>query len=461
MTTKNEGLTKSTIISYGLPRFGAAIIFLCVAVYLPKFYTDTLMLAPALIGWTFLIGRFWDAFTDPLMGIVSDRTQFKMGRRRPYFIVAALPLAVCYYLLWSPPEALSGWWLFVYLTATYLATYTFFTIFAIPYEALAPELTLDHHERTVLTGTREAFAMLGTILATVAPPIAIAMLANPRRGYSLVAAVTSLITFVLILICFFRIRENPEVQKKPSVETLKGIGVVFGNRPFRILIGTLMMAAIGGAFVPILTLYVGDYLIKAPKVAVVVILSYLLAAAVSIVFWTRLSHRIGKKKTLSYTMLISAIGYGITIYYHEGTWILWILMAITVGSAYGGMMALAPSMFADIIDFDELKTGDRREGVYYGFWLFIQKAAIGVVAFVGLQTLQWAGYIPNIEQTPRVLLAIKFLYCILPTICFVVAFILLRRYPIDQKEHHRIRTAIDAKKIDPAADPGATAVESA
>ncbi len=84
MTTNKKGLSKGTIIGYGLPRFGTAMIFLLVGVYLPKFYTDTLMLAPALIGWTFLIGRFWDAATDPLMGIVSDRTRFKMGRRRPY-----------------------------------------------------------------------------------------------------------------------------------------------------------------------------------------------------------------------------------------------------------------------------------------------------------------------------------------------------------------------------------------
>ena len=202
-------LPKGLIFGYGLPRFGAAIIFLSVVIYLPKFCTDTLMLAPALIGWMFLFGRVWDGITDPAMGYISDRTRLKMGRRRPYFLISAIPIGVCYFLLWSPPPGLTGGMLFLYLTLFYLATYTFFTMFSIPYESLVAELSTDYHERTVLTGVREGLGLLGALVATLAPPLTNRYLLNERLSYSWVAAVTGVITAVLILICFFTVKENP------------------------------------------------------------------------------------------------------------------------------------------------------------------------------------------------------------------------------------------------------------
>ena len=93
-------LTTGTLVAYGLPRSGSAMIFVMVAVYLSKFYTDTLLLAPAFVAWTFLIGRFWDGLTDPIMGYVSDATRTRMGRRRPYFLLSAIPVAIAYFYLW-------------------------------------------------------------------------------------------------------------------------------------------------------------------------------------------------------------------------------------------------------------------------------------------------------------------------------------------------------------------------
>ena len=209
-----------------------------------------------------------------------------------------------------------------------------------------------------------------------------------------------------------------------------------------------MLALVGSAFVPILTLYVGDYLIKQPKAAPIVIIAYLLTAAFSIVFWTRLSRRIGKKETLFYGLLLSAVVYSITVYYHEGTWVLWIIMAIMAGCGYGCILALAPSMIADVIDFDELETGDRREGIYFGVWLFVQKASVGITTFVGMQVLASMGYEPNVEQSTRVLWSIKFLYSILPALCFAAGCLVLRRFPIDREAYQKIRSQIEASTSD-------------
>jgi len=439
-------LSTREIVSYGLPRFGAAMMFLMVAVYLPKFYADTLLLAPAFIAWTFLIGRFWDAFTDPVMGYVSDGTTSRMGRRRPYFLVSAVPVAIAYFFLWSPPDALKDWGLFVYLTVTYLLTYTFWTVFSIPHNSLGAELTMDYHERTLLTGVREGLGVLGTFVGTLAPPLFAFWLGSKQKGFSFLAAGTGIVTAVFIFVCFLNVRENPAFQKQHPIAIREGLKILFKNHPFRTLVVVYVCSLIGNAFVPILTLFMADYVVKMPKIAPYIIATYLLAIVPSILFWTRLSRRIGKKEAWSYALVLSSAVFAASMYYHEGTWLLWIILAALAGFGYACTLALAPSMMADVIDLDELNTGRRREGAYFGVWSFIDKAAVGMTAFVGLQALDLMGYVPNQEQPPQVFWTMKVLYSVLPTICFGACYFLLRRYPISQDEHNRIRAEIESRK---------------
>jgi sugar (glycoside-pentoside-hexuronide) transporter len=447
-TTVIAGQKLSTleIVSYGLPRSGSAMMFIMVSVYLSKFYTDTLLLAPAFVAWTFLIGRFWDGFTDPVMGYVSDATKSRMGRRRPYFLLSSIPVGIAYFYLWSPPDALKGWELFLYLTATYLLMYTFWTIFSIPHNSLGAELTMDYHERTVITGVREGLGVTGALVGAMVPPMFAAWLKDVSRGYSYLAGIIGLITTISILFCFFRVRENPEFQKQRPIAIKQGLKAFYRNQPFRILVIAFVIALIGNAFVPTLTLYIADYVVKMPGIAPVIIFSYILATAVSIVFWTRLSRRIGKKEAWSRALLFSSVIFALSVYYHQGTWVVWTILAVLAGLGYGGTIALAPSMMADVIDMDELETGRRREGAYFGVWSFIEKAAVGIAVFIGMYSLHYMGYVPNQEQTLRVFWTLKTLYSILPSFCFAACCYLLRHYPIDQQEHERIRAEIEAMK---------------
>jgi GPH family glycoside/pentoside/hexuronide:cation symporter len=449
-------LSRREIISYALPRFGSAAMFLAVGIYLPKFYTDVLFVGTAgtaFVGLTFLIGRFWDGFTDPVMGYISDHTKFKMGRRRPYFLISAVPVAIAYYFLWSPPEALKGWELFAYLTAVYIITYTLWTVFSIPHNSLGAELTMDYHERTMLTGIREQLGVLGTLVGTLAPPIFAAALGGERRGYPVVAGLTGFLTCIFIFICFFNVRENPEFQKQRPIALKQGLKILSRNRPFRTLVLVFMIALMGNAFVPTLTLYIADYVVKVGRAVYTgVIVSYLLMAALSIIFWTRLSRKTGKREAWSYALVLSCVIFALSTYYHEGTWVIWIILAAFAGFGYGATYAFGYSMMADVIDLDELETGRRREGAYFGVWFFLEKGAIGLTVFIGMQTLYFMGYTPNVEQSPHVWWALKFLYSILPAICFGACYFLLRRYPITQQEHERIRAEIEARKAAASSD---------
>ncbi|RJP17542.1 MAG: MFS transporter [Candidatus Abyssobacteria bacterium SURF_5] len=461
--SSSRKLSKKEIISYGLPRFGSAIMFLTVVIYLPKFYTDDLLLNPGLIGLTFLLARFWDAVTDPAMGYISDRTRSRWGRRRPYFVISAIPAAIAYFMLWTPPHGWQGLWLFAYVTAAYVLTYTFWTVFSIPYNSLGAEMTMDYHERTVLTGVRELFGVVGTLVATIAPPVFAARFGK-AHGYSYLSIYVGAITALFIFVAFFNTRENPENQKKAQIPVKEGLRALAGNRPFRILLVVFVVALMGNTLVPVLTLYVADYVVTLPSeqaplllslggrtikisdIAPIIILSYLLAAALSIIFWTRLSRRIGKKETWSYALVMSSLVFIGSLYYHTGTWLIWIFLAALAGFGYGCTFAIAYSMMADVIDMDELETGHRREGAYFGMFFLIEKGAVGLTAFIGLQALALSGYVPNVEQPLRVFWTIKALYSILPAVCFAAGYYLLRRYPITQAEHQRIRSQIELKK---------------
>ena len=150
--------------------------------------------------------------------------------------------------------------------------------------------------------------------------------------------------------------------------------------------------------------------------------------------------------------MFSSVVFALHLYYHEGTWLAWIVLGTLAGFGYGCTVSLGPSMMADEIDLDELETGRRREGAYFGIWSLIDKGAVGLAVFIGMYSLDLMGYVPNQEQTPRVYWTLKSLFSILPAMCFAASCYLIRNYPIDQQEHARIRTEIEARNSQKASD---------
>lgn len=438
-------LTSREVVFYALPRFGSAMMFMMVAVYLPKFYTDTLLLAPAFVAWTFLIGRIWDGLTDPIMGHLSDKTKLGMGRRRPYFLISAVPVGIAFYLLWSPPEALKDWGLFLYLTATYLFAFTCWTIFSIPHNALGAELTMDYHERTVLAGAREGLGMVGLLAGSIAPVVFAQAFGGERTGYSYLSVFTGVMTGLFILLCFFNTKENPEFRRRRTGSLKEGLKVLVENRPFCLLVAAFLMAFVGEAMIPLMTPYMAFYVIEEGWVIPCIVGVYALGAAFSIPFWTRLSRRKGKKETLSYGFILVVAVFVGGSYISEGDWLHWVFYATLAGVGVGDFMAIAPSMIADTVDLDELETGMRREGTYFGVWSVIQKAGVGITAFAALQALDLMGYVPNEEQTYPVYWTIKGLFCFGTASFFACAYLILRKYPVTREEHDHVRAEIEAR----------------
>lgn len=457
-------LSTDQIVSYSLPAFGTAMVLLSVGVYLPNYYTDELGLSAGLLSWVLMAGRLWDAITDPAMGHLSDRTRTRWGRRRPYFLIAAFPLWAVFYLTWSPAHGLSSGALFTYLLLCYLVLFTFWTIFWIPYISLGMELTSDYHERTRLFGLRQGAYLLGTAVGMLAPEVFAKASGGPALGYPRMAFVFGGVSCVLVLVAFARVRERPERETAGSFPFFEGLRVTFRNRAFVVLMFAYLIALVGGSFIAPLTLYVAKYVIKAREIVPIVMLSYLAGSVLAIPIWVRLSRRLGKNRTWSIGMLLATAVYATSFAYHEGTWPLWVVLAAIIGAANGCTMTLGPSLSADVIDSDELETGCRREGTFMGIWSFMDKAAIGLAIFVGMQGLDAIGYVPNQDQTETVVLGIKVLYCVVPAACHLVAVLIFQRFPITAEVHAEIRARLEARaeaRSGGADRAGATATDGA
>ena len=443
--TGERPLARSEILSYSLPALGTSMILVSVALYLPNFYTDELGVTAGMLSWVFLFGRVWDAVTDPLMGHVSDRTRSRWGRRRPYFLLSALPLWAAFYLIWAPSPSLSATGTFLHLLICYLALYSFWTLFSIPYLSLGMELTSDYHERTRVFGVRQSFYIAGTALGMLAPGLFAEALGDKRGGYSAMGAIFGGLMVVLILVAFFRIRErNPTASR--TFPFFDGLRITFRNRAFVVLLFVYLFSVVGSSFIAPLSLFMAKYVIQEEWVMKYVMLAYLAGSLGAIPLWLRLSRRIGKQKTWSWALLLAALGYAVSYSYHEGTWIRWIVLAVVVGAGNGCTLTLGPAISADVIDSDELETGTRREGAFVGVWSFVDKAAIGLAVFVGLQGLHAIGYEPNVKQNATVVEGMKFLYCLLPAFFHLGALVVFQRFPITPEVHARIRAQLDVRR---------------
>ncbi len=434
------------VLSYALPAATVALVIVSVSMYLPNYYTDELGVSAGLLSWVFLAGRVWDAVTDPLIGYVSDRTRSRWGRRRPYILAAALPLWAVFWLIWSPSGSLSPNGVFVHLMVCYLALFTFLTVFNIPYVALGMELTPSYDDRTRVFGVRQVVTVIGTAAGMLAPFAFAQALGGKTDGYAVMAITLGGLGAALMGVAFARIRERPRTAAAQGLPFLSGLRVTLANRPFRILLLVYLASHVGGSFIAPLSLFIAKYVIQVEWAMQPVMLAFLAGSMLSIPVWMRLSAAYGKNRTWTIGMSVGVIAYAVSYTYHEGTWVLWVILGFFVGATAGCTMTLGPSIAADAIDSDELETGRRREGVFMGVWSLVDKAAIGLAVFVGMQGLELIGYVPNQDQSESVIQGMKFLYCILPAILNGIAILIFQRFPITRDEHERIREQLDARR---------------
>ena len=423
-----------TTIAYGMPGLGAGYMYLLMSLYVMKFSTDVLLIAPAVMGVIFSISRIWDAVSDPIAGYLSDRTTFKFGRRRTWMLISFIPISFGFLAVFSPPESMQGQSLDLWMMIAILSFYSAITLLNVPHMALGAELSEDYHERTRLFGVRHIGFTLGSILALVSMSLLISEENNPDGD---VRQLASSLAFYAIgamsLMIFFavsKLKENPEFQNRVNKNPFKAFRDVWINPHAKILIIVLFIENLGGAVIGVLTLYVTQYIVEAPAWAPLIIFAYMLPSALSVPLWIPLSRRFGKIRLWVFSLAFTGISFG-------GIFIIPFLDSITdrlivmfLGAALGGMAAgcggaIGPSVKGDVIDYDEYLTGERKEGSYFAALNFVFKSATGIMLLVTGFVLQFSGFIPNQPQTMEVKIALISLYGLVPLVFYSLGAYLL------------------------------------
>ena len=202
-----ERLRLAVILDYTAPTVGIGFMFLLVNLYLMKFSTDVLLIAPGAMGLIFGFSRIWDALSDPVAGYLSDRTHTRLGRRRPWILAGSVPIAGVFVLLWSPPASLAGAGLVGWMAAMVFGFYTAMTIFIVPHTSLGAELTDSYHDRTRIFGVRHITWTIGSALALVGMWMLIEA-SDPRATALQVSLLVAGFTVALLLWAVVRLREQ-------------------------------------------------------------------------------------------------------------------------------------------------------------------------------------------------------------------------------------------------------------
>lgn len=438
-----------TKLGFGVADLGGNLFFTAMGFWTLNYLTDTVGLAAAAAGAAVMIGKLWDAVTDPMMGFISDRTRSRWGRRRPYLLFGALPLALTMWFFFTNPHIEGQAMLAVWAAFALCLLNTAYTIVNIPYSSLTPELTKDYHERSSLNGYRFGFAVIGTILGAGAVlPLVGIFGADRSAGFSFMGAVLGAVMAASALVTFLSVREPDHSNEPiPTDKFFPTFTSVFRNRPYVIVLFTYALNLTALNFVQGILVYYFKYIYRDEALTTIAMLLLLVVAMACIPVSVLVSRRIGKKRTyqISFAVLASACALIWALGHILGPKFFLAMMVyagIGIGFGYVAPWAMVP----DAIEFDAVRTGNRREGAFYGMWTFMSKVGTSLAIALTGAILGAAGYAANLaEQAPRTLAAIRLLIGPIPAAVFIAAAILIQIYPLDEKEYARIMSH-NAKK---------------
>jgi GPH family glycoside/pentoside/hexuronide:cation symporter len=457
-STKVPWLTK---VIYGTGDWGMATFNTLRQIFYAIFLTDVVGLDPRLASFAALIGVIWDAINDPLVGVMSDKVRSTWGRRRPFLLIFAVPYGLAFLVLWWAPPWKSQVLLMVHMMLAYALSDTFQTLVIVPFHALTPEMTSDYDERTSLAGYRMFFNFLASIATAVAAPMIVdATLSGggtQQQGYVIAAAIFGASAVVPYLLIFFAVRERSSHDRPPEMISFKEtVRTVWQNIPFRYATALYMLNWVTfdlvGVILPYFLVYwiaQGNLLATVPGIGMpiesVVLGAMLITAAVVLPFWMWLARRLGKRVAYIiaiafWVVLLLAMNFIKPLQYTPVI-VMSVLMGISVSAAH----VLPDAIFPDVIDWDELRSGKRHEGIYYGAKNFIRKLTTAFAIFLALQVLGWLGYqVPpegatTFTQPDSAIMGIRILTGPMGVVLLLGVIAVAWFYPLSRERHNRVR----------------------
>jgi GPH family glycoside/pentoside/hexuronide:cation symporter len=474
---ENNGFHKSvtskkldfkTKLAYGAGDLGPAITGNIATFYMMFFFTNVAGIPAGLAGSILMIGKIWDGINDPMVGMLTDKTQSRRwGRRLPWLLYGAIPFGFFFFLQWIVPQFTADkniniWCLFWYYVAIGIVSQAFFTVVNLPYTAMTPELSQDYDERTSLNSFRFTFSIGGSILSLILAKIIFSQITDQQQHYLVLAAVCSVIAILSLYWCVYGVRDRilafeakrMQLPKEAEIPFFEQLKIVFSNKPFLFVIAIYLFSWLGVQITASIIPYFVINCMGMQEGDIPTVMIAVQGTALFMLFiWNYLSQKIGKKLVYFLGMscwIIAAIG----LFFLQPNQVgLMYVMAVMAGVGVSTAYLIPWSMIPDVIELDELQTGQRREGIFYGFMVLLQKFGLAFGLFLVGNTLQAYGFKETVAgqsslpiQPESALLAIRIVVGPIPTVCLIVGLVLVYFYPITREMHAEIMLKLQEKR---------------
>ncbi|RKE04149.1 MFS transporter [Marinifilum flexuosum] len=435
-------------IGYSLGDTASHFVWDMVGFWILIFYTDTFGISAAAAGTIMLIARFWDMISDPVMGIIADRTKTKWGKFRPYVLWMAVPYSVLAVLTFTTPN-LGPTGKVIYAGTTYFLLMTVFTAINLPYSSLGAVMTSDSYERAGLNSYRFIFAFVGQFIVS-GTALSLALYfggGDTAKGYQYTLILFGGISLILFLITFKTTRERvqpPKDQKENLKEDFKNL---FKNRPWVILFFVGIISFIMFAMQNLSIAYYFKYYIGNEENVQLFNVIGTVALIVAIPFSKPLAQKFGKRNVFLASSLLS--GFFFICLYIPSSDNLYLIYTFNILAkiAYAPAVPLLWTMLADTADYSEWKSGRRATGLVFSAATFAQKAGWGVGGALAGWLLAVFQFTPNVEQTATAITGIKMMISVFPGILYMSCAILLYFYTIDHETCERMKRDLDTRRL--------------
>jgi sugar (glycoside-pentoside-hexuronide) transporter len=430
-------------LSFGIGSLGTATVLNSSSILLLFFMTNLLGIRPSVGGALLFVSKVVDVLSNPVIGLLSDRTHTRIGRRRPYLLGGGVLMTLAFVLVFTVPSQGSELFTAGYLLLMMILLSLGYATFTVPYLAVAAETTRTYDERTTIMAWRVLFVLLGSLVGTaIAPAIATPSGVGTRASFTTMALVLGAVILGSSLWCFWGTRRAtfyaPDRESPGLGQQLR---VALANRPFVILAAAKLLQLVGVASVITCALYLTRYVLDISGLQVALFfLSMTTASAAAVPLWWFLSRRLGKKN--AYVLAVSTYAATALTWLFAGPVVSTLDLALVYGRAVllgisgGGLILLGVSMLPDTIEYDRLTSGARREGIFTGLWSAVEKGATAVGGLLIGLVLDIMGFVEAtgevVAQPASAISGIVFGTAVLPALFMLLSLPLLARYPLTQ-----------------------------
>ena len=453
LADRPDKLPLKTKLGFGVGDVGGNLYFTIIGFYLLNYLTNSFGIAAAAAGTVVMVGKIWDAITDPAVGYLSDRTRTRWGRRRPWMAIGAVLLFAFLVLMFTNPGVTGDAQKFVYAVVIYCLLSTAYTLVNIPYGALTPELTSDFDERTSLNGYRMSFAVVGTFIGAGATLPLVEVFGGSPGGWTITAAIMGGVMALATYITVFTIKETLGAPVTENVKLIKSYFEVIRQKPFVVIFTTYALHMTGIAVVQSTLLYYFQFIYNQPALFTFALMALLGAVLVFIPLWVRVSKSIGKVR--AYNIGMAMFGVAVILFFFLGprlpVWYAFVTFAVA-GIGYATNYVMPWSLVPDVVEYDFAMNGKRREGIFYGMWTFFSKLGSAFGAGLAGWVLGAMSFIEpgRVEFEPvqpaSAILGIRLLTGPIPALFFIGGIIALTFYPITKEVYAELMKKIEARE---------------